>query len=177
MNLTRADCERLNLPYDELWAGARPTAPLAVPVAAKQAGRLPSLAFGEPTAEPPGVHRLILLNWRPTPLNRLVGHHMRAARLKRADRLAVEMAARAFGTPKATGKRRVDLIIRPAKGQKRTDPDSPWKSALDALVHAGLLLNDTHAAVEQGTHTPTLKGMARTEIVLTDLNGGTSCSD
>jgi Holliday junction resolvase RusA-like endonuclease len=44
----------------------------------------------------------------------------------------------------------VSLRITLARGQRGPDPDAWWKSALDALVHAGLLTDDNRQGVELG---------------------------
>ena len=50
--------------------------------------------------------------------------------------------------PKAAGRRRVSLHIILDKGQRGADPDAYQKSSLDALVHAGMLVNDNRHYVE-----------------------------
>lgn len=126
------------------------------------------------------THVLVIPAWRPTPLNQLLGHHMKAGRLKRVDRDMIAAYALLAGIPKAEGRRRVDLLVRPnpgsrklgIKAQRRTDGDSPWKSTLDALKHAGLLVNDTVEWCQPGTYTPTTDGPFRTEVTLTDVGPG-----
>jgi Holliday junction resolvase RusA-like endonuclease len=74
------------------------------------------------------------------------GHWSNGHQLKRVDRAMV--AAYASRVPKAKGKRRVSLHIILDKGQRAPDPDSLWKSSLDALVHAGVLVDDNRQRVE-----------------------------
>lgn len=115
------------------------------------------------------THRLVIPDWRPTPLNELLGNRHKAGRLKKVDRNMVAVYAFAAKIPAATCPRRVDLVVRPCKGQRRVDGDALWKSTLDALVHAELLLDDTTELCRPGVYTPTLEGPPRTEILLTDL--------
>jgi Holliday junction resolvase RusA-like endonuclease len=79
--------------------------------------------------------------WHPASLNKLMkGHWSNGHWLKKVDRAMV--AAYATGVPKAEGKRRVSLHIVLDKGQRAPDPDAYQKSCLDALVHAGVLVDD-----------------------------------
>lgn len=88
-------------------------------------------------------HTLWIPRWHPTPLNRLLGNYHKAGQLKRADRDMVAAYARLARIPKAPGKRRVQLEIVLGRGQRKHDPDAFWKSLLDAMVHAKVLINDT----------------------------------
>lgn len=95
------------------------------------------------------LHVLKIDHWAPTPLNKLLNAHWAERnRMKRADHDMVYYAAKEANIPKATGKRRVMLTIILKPRQRATDPDSPQKSLGDALVKAGLLLNDSHLWVE-----------------------------
>jgi hypothetical protein len=89
------------------------------------------------------VHRLDIPAWTPTLLNVLLHvHALEAARLKRHDREAVTLFARLNGIPKATGPRRVSVELHGWPRGRLPDPDAPLKSLLDALVSAGLLVDD-----------------------------------
>lgn len=92
--------------------------------------------------------RLFIPSWHPAPLNKLKGHWGIGHKLKKADREMVAMYARLMSVPKATGKRRVLLTIILAPGKRGCDPDAYWKSLLDALVQAGLLIGDNPNGVE-----------------------------
>jgi hypothetical protein len=117
----------------------------------------------------PRRHVLTIPGWLPTRLNQLLGNWRKAARLKRGDRELVTYYARQAGIPPATGPRRVALRLTLAPRQRAADPDAFWKSSLDALVHAGLLLDDNRQGVELGSVTFT-RGPARaTTIVLENL--------
>jgi Holliday junction resolvase RusA-like endonuclease len=54
------------------------------------------------------------------------------------------------GVPPAAGKRRVSLTLTLAPRQRGADPDAYRKSLLDALTHAGMLLDDNRQGVELG---------------------------
>lgn len=87
--------------------------------------------------------------FHPVLLNKLLGVHWAAAgRLKKADREIIAHYASAVGVPRATGKRQVTLRIVLAKGQRGGDGDAYYKSALDALVKAGLLVDDNRQWAE-----------------------------
>lgn len=92
------------------------------------------------------LHTIHILDWHPTPLNKLLGHWARSSKLKKLDRGVI--AYYFADIPKAAGKRRVSLEIVLGKGQRACDPDAYWKSLLDALVHAGQLVNDSPKWVE-----------------------------
>jgi Holliday junction resolvase RusA-like endonuclease len=91
-------------------------------------------------------YTLDIPRWHPAPLNKLLGHWRTAHRLKKIDRSVI--AAYACRIPKAQGKRRVSLHIILDKGQRAPDPDAFFKSLCDALVHAGMLVDDNRQHVE-----------------------------
>lgn len=95
------------------------------------------------------THMLYIADWHPARINQWDGKHWSVrARLKKADRHRIALHARLVGIPPATGKRRVTLRITLAKGQRGPDPDAFWKSVLDSLTHAGLLVDDNRQGVE-----------------------------
>lgn len=93
-------------------------------------------------------HEVFIPRWLPTPLNKLKRHWSVAHRLKKADREMVMAYAHKHKTPLARVKRRITFTLILPPGQRRTDPDSPLKSGLDACVHAGLLHDDSDKWVE-----------------------------
>lgn len=98
------------------------------------------------------THQLVLPQFTPTPLNRLMrGRRRDRIRLARGDRDLVAHYAREQEIPRAETPRRVSLVVTMPEGTRRPDPDSLWKSLLDALVEAGLLVNDSARWVELGT--------------------------
>lgn len=115
-------------------------------------------------------HSLVLEGWHPTRLNRLVGCHWGTrSKRKRLDRQRVAVEALVQKIPKATGKRRVELVLTLAPRQRAGDPDAYWKSLLDALVAAGLLTSDNRQGVELGAVRFERARSRRTFIVLIEL--------
>jgi Holliday junction resolvase RusA-like endonuclease len=107
--------------------------------------------------------------WHPARLNQWDGFHWsKGSRLKKAVRELVTAYALRAGIPRAIWKRRVSLKIILSPKQRAGDPDAYWKSLLDALVHAALLLDDNRQGVELGQVTFS-RGERATEIMLEDL--------
>jgi len=104
----------------------------------------------------------------PATLNSLLVHWAERGRLKRLDRQVIYFAAREAGVPRATGRRRVSLDMTGWPRGKMPDPDAFWKSTLDALVAAGMLVDDDSKGVQLGTVTMS-RGVPRTLITLEDL--------
>jgi Holliday junction resolvase RusA-like endonuclease len=113
---------------------------------------------------------MVIPDWRPATLNELMSNRFRAARLKKADRKIIAGYARLAGTPKATGKRRVSVEVTRSGRMKEIDPDGIWKSLNDALVHAGLLVDDNSRLCELGTFTQPKGDRKSTRIILEDLS-------
>lgn len=89
-------------------------------------------------------HVVEIPGWHPARLNQWDGRHWAVrARLKKADRKTVGVYARMAGVPVAASKRRVTVLIGLKPQQRGADPDAYWKSLLDALVSAGLLVDDS----------------------------------
>lgn len=118
-------------------------------------------------------YELTVLDWHPVTLNALLCAHWSVrGRLKRGDRDLVGIYAKMAGVPKARGRRRVSLVLTMAPRQRRPDPDAFWKSTLDSLVHAGLLVDDSPKWCELGT-VEFSRGEAReTRIMLVDIGDG-----
>jgi hypothetical protein len=60
-------------------------------------------------------------------------------------------------------------VLTLAPRQRACDPDAFWKSTLDALVHAGLLVDDNRQGCELGEVRFDRGTARRTVIVLADL--------
>lgn len=105
-------------------------------------------------------------DYLPQRLNVLLRSHwaVRGRAQKEADHLvcAYGMLSR---VPKATTRRRVRLIFFGA----RSDPDSRMKLLLDALVHAGLLVDDSGKWCELATPRNE-KGPKATRIILVNVD-------
>jgi Holliday junction resolvase RusA-like endonuclease len=92
-----------------------------------------------------------ILDWMPTPLNRLLHQHWgNANRLKADDAAEIGIAMLGQHVPVATTKRRLSVLVVLPPRRRAPDPDSLTKSLADALVHAGALKNDSHLWVEHG---------------------------
>ena len=116
-------------------------------------------------------YTITITHWHPARLNQWDGRHWSVrAGLKKADRVLVAWYAKACRVPEAICKRRVSLILTLASRQRSPDPDAFWKSSLDALTAAGLLVNDSGLWCELGT-VKFRRGQDRqTELVLEDLD-------
>lgn len=97
-----------------------------------------------PEPQVPGAERFTLRieRWHPTRLNELLGHPMHRARRKTADAQLIAYSCRDAGVTRATVPRAVMVTIALAPRQRAGDPDAYWKSLLDALTHAGAIVND-----------------------------------
>jgi hypothetical protein len=121
-------------------------------------------------ATTPGRWVLRIEGWKPTFDNELVYVHWATARKrKRRDAEAVALAALAAGIPRATGRRRVSLTIR-ARFRRPPDDPAPLKSTLDALVAAGLLVDDSREWMEFVWPPEFERGGTVTTIVLEDIS-------
>jgi hypothetical protein len=116
--------------------------------------------------------KLIIPNWHPTALNVLMGGHWATAyRHKMADMNLICCYCLKHRIPLAQGPRQVDLLITLKTGgrQRGCDADAYWKSTLDALVHARMLIDDKRLYCKLGDVTFD-RGLERaTTITLTDL--------
>lgn len=92
--------------------------------------------------EPVVIYPLIIPRWHPATINQLLRSVRQRIRLKKADRQMVYGYALQSGIPRATGKRRVTFVFVLKPGQSASDVDSRHKSGLDALKHAGLIVDD-----------------------------------
>ena len=115
------------------------------------------------------THRLIVSRWLPTRANQLRGHWAEAARLKRVDRDLIAGYVAYHRLPVAVGRRRVTLNITLSPKCRGTDPDAWWKSLLDALTHAGMLVDDSSKWCELGPVTVKRGKEKGTEILLDDV--------
>jgi hypothetical protein len=116
------------------------------------------------------IYRLIIPNWHPTRLNKLLTCHPKTAgRLKKADRNIVCGYALRDRFPIATGRRRVDLHITLGPRQREGDEGNWWKSIEDALVHAKMLIDDNRRFYQRGDVTFERGPERATMIILTEL--------
>lgn len=88
-----------------------------------------------------------IANWHPAKINTLLSlHWAKRQKIKAADRNIIFTYFK--NVPVATCKRRVELFIGLGHRQRGGDPDAYWKSLLDALVQAELLIDDSKEYVE-----------------------------
>lgn len=98
---------------------------------------------------PPLTHTLTIDGWHPTLLNKLLrGTRRDAARMKHADTEVVCGEALRQGVARATGRRRVTIVMRYPAGRVHCDFDAPLKVTLDALRKARLLRDDNPTWLE-----------------------------
>lgn len=115
------------------------------------------------------IWTLDIPGWHPAPLNELVGNRGKAQRLKAKDRDIVGRAVLGYRVAKAGGPRRVSLMVVYPAGKRMHDPDSLWKSLLDALVATGALAGDTFRLCQCETPEFVRGATQRTIVTIEDL--------
>jgi hypothetical protein len=116
-------------------------------------------------------HLITIPGWRPATVNQLLRTVRGRIRYKKLDRALITAYGRLAAVPPATVRRRVSAHITLGPGQKAADPDAYWKSLLDALVQAGMLVDDDAEGVEFGPVTFGRGPSWGTAIALEDLDG------
>lgn len=88
---------------------------------------------------------LTIDKWHPATINQLMESVGAKIRLKKIDRHFVMTYCALHRFPPALGKRRVELTIIHGEHDpgRPADPDARWKSLLDALVWAKMLVDDS----------------------------------
>lgn len=125
-----------------------------------------------PAKVPPGTHTLTIPRWTPTTLNRLLRMHWSARQRRlRADADLLAVYSLLQKVPKAAGKRRVAIELTVGLRSHRPDCDNVLKSSFDALVKAGLLLDDGPDACELGAVVVRFGRGRETTFTLQDLEG------
>lgn len=115
-------------------------------------------------------HVLEIAQWTPATLNQLLGVHWAvAARRKKVDRRTIVLFAHQHAIPHATGKRKVSLIVEGWPRGRLPDPDAFWKSTLDALVHAHMLIDDSSRWCELGSVDVRRSAKKKTKILLENI--------
>ena len=119
------------------------------------------------------TYKLRIENWSPAPLNKLMrGTLHTRIRLERIDRnmingISLPLQPGYLGA--AGAGREVSLrITLPPRGRE-ADVDALWKSTLDGLVHAGMLVDDHRQYCKLGEVTYDHGPERETVIELTDL--------
>jgi Holliday junction resolvase RusA-like endonuclease len=154
MGFTRAEAKKLGLGH------------LLAPVKRKKDRPLPEPP--RPYAGWPGSWTLEIPGWRPVLASELKCHPLRAARLKKRDVRAVMDASVILGIPPAFTRRRVTLAIT-NHFTTYPDDDAPWKSTLDALKVAGMLVDDSREWCEVVYPPVYMRGEKGTVITLEDV--------
>jgi len=110
-------------------------------------------------------------DWTPTSLNKFANvHWTKRKKIKDADTALMTVYGLAQCIRCATGRRKVSLVISGyGRGGPFPDPDNLWKSLLDALKNAGLLVNDTQQYCEMGDVKFVRSTKRQTIIILEDL--------
>lgn len=94
-----------------------------------------------------GIYKIEIEDWHPAKVNSWDGRHWRVKhRIKKSDREMIFWYSRHI--PPATSKRTVTLEIVLGKGERGGDPDSYWKSLLDALKASLAIKDDSKEWVE-----------------------------
>lgn len=115
---------------------------------------------------------IAIAGWVPPSLNRLVYRHWAAARrIKKAAMEVVILHCHVAGVPRATGRRRVSVAVTVKQKSHAIDPDNALKVLLDALVRAGVLVDDSARWCELGPVTVAV-GAKGTRLTVEDLEGG-----
>lgn len=112
----------------------------------------------------PTIWTLDIPGWHPAPLNSLLGHKMKAHRLKSKDRDIIGKAVLAYAVLPADCRRHVHLTLIYPPGDRAVDPDASWKSLFDSLVATGALKNDSHQWVSYDQPT-ILRGPVKRAII------------
>jgi hypothetical protein len=124
-------------------------------------------APGPSAVDCPGPWTITIERWTPPSVNRLLTSHWAvAAKLKKTAAELIAYEAR--NVPRATGKRRVSMSLTIPHGGHRLDPDNAWKAVLDALKHAGMILDDGADQCELGS-VVVAKGQRSTAIMLEEV--------
>jgi Holliday junction resolvase RusA-like endonuclease len=100
------------------------------------------------------MHTLAIPLWWPALLNHYVTRRWQVGhRLKKKDAERLWLEALVQGIPIATTKRRVSVIIHYVRECWKPDEDAIWKSLLDGLKRARLLVDDSPAWLIHGSVT------------------------
>ena len=86
--------------------------------------------------------QVFIPQWHPTPLNKLMSAHWsKRAKMKRDDFEIIWLNTLGLGGQMV--KKELNLTIFLGKGQRKCDPDAYFKSLLDGLVKAKLIVDDS----------------------------------
>jgi len=106
----------------------------------------------------------------------MMGHYGERSSLKKQDRHRIAVECLVCGITKATGRRRVDMVVILPPKQRRIDKDNARKSLFDALTACGAILGDSPNLLAEGfvsfARSESLAGeqpVWGTMVILTDM--------
>jgi Holliday junction resolvase RusA-like endonuclease len=124
------------------------------------------------TATATKTYELVIPNWRPTSVNLLLSRNPRSrTKFKRRDAEMILAHAILARVPRALGPRRVSYRVTVPAWRHAPDPSNILKSAEDALVSCGLLIDDSARWYRIGEVDVVVGGALETVISLEDLGG------
>lgn len=128
-------------------------------------------AFAPDDAPASARYEITIPDWRPTLLNTLTkrGNYYTAARLKSSDAMTIWVHGFEARVPEAKTRRRVGLNIILGPRVRKADPDAYWKSLLDGMVVARLLIDDTDDWVVTTKPIQSRGERTQTTIIIEDL--------
>ncbi len=118
-------------------------------------------------ATAPGRWVVTILGWHPVSDNKLKGHRMKIHRLKMADAAVIAAEFHNAGVTKATGRRRVSVVVYQDKGRP-LDGANLNKSLRDAMVQSGGIVDDS-AKWAEFVGPDVEKGRKATVITIEDI--------
>jgi hypothetical protein len=116
------------------------------------------------------TYKLRIENWHPATLNKLMrGSIKTRIRLSRVDRNMVCGYCFLNRMPVAQGPREVSLLLTLVGRDKEGDVDAYWKSTLDSLVEARMLIDDNRQYCRLGSVDFERGERRETVITLTEI--------
>jgi hypothetical protein len=139
MGWTRKQCEALGLGH--LFPSKGPKVEGKRGPVPKDASGLSLLPYATP--DDPRAWLIVIPKWTPPSLNSFLSSHWAARRKSKGAAMAL-VGACCFqaGVTRATGRRRVSIVVTVNHRSHRFDSDNVPKAILDGLKHAGALVDD-----------------------------------
>ena len=118
------------------------------------------------------IYTITIPDYLPLSINQLIGrHHMVTHQRKQLHLEIIVRHAQAQGVPRATGPRRVSLILT-VRGGRRPDRDNIRKVVIEGLVASGALVDDNPDWCSEGSIEYRWGKGRQTEIILEDVDDG-----